>query len=101
MILGRHVLTAMVLRLMWTCASVPVLRGPRIMDWCLGLLLRWLTMEIGDAIGIRRATLSLIVVAAMVVGMRILSAHRLRNIWNNLHSTGNYTSRTSAPGRIG
>ena len=93
--------STMLLRLMR--ASTCIIRclwSTAIMYWLLLLLLWRLTMQVRYTVRIGRRLVSLVCVTAVVVWMTVLSASRLRNIWNNLHASGHNTSRSAAPSGI-
>lgn len=92
---------ATMVRLMGTSTSVTVLWRSAIVKRCLGLLLRWLTVEVWHAIWIRRSSLGLVVMALVVVRMTVLTASRLRNVWHNLHPPWYHTSWTPTSSGVG
>jgi hypothetical protein len=57
-------------------------------------------MEIRDTIGTGCTTVGVRVVTLEGVRMTILTASRLRNVWDDLHATRHSTSRTTAAGSI-
>ena len=87
-------------RLMRSSSRIALLRRTAIVYRRLSLLLGWLTMKIWHAIRVRRRTLWLIVVAAIVVRMTVLATSRLRHVRNDLHTARNDTSRSSASSSI-
>lgn len=76
-------------------SSIALLRRSSIVDRCLRLLLGWLAVEIGNTIRIGRSALGLVVMPAKIVWMTIIAASWLRDVRNDLHTTGNDTSWTS------
>ena len=92
---------SVLLRLMWPSSGVAtLLRGTTIMHRRLGLLLRWLPVEVRNAIRVCWRALRLIVVSSVVFGMTILASSRLRYVWDDLHSAWNNTCGSSTSSSI-
>ena len=87
-------------RLMGSSSRIALLRRTAIVYGRLRLLLGRLTMKIWHAIRICRRTLWLIGVSSIIVRMAILTSGRLGHVRNNLHTTGNDTSRPSTSSSI-
>ena len=89
-------MASMLRRLMGPGPSIALLRRSSVMNGCLRLLLRWLAVEVGNTIGVGRRALRLVVVSAKIVWMPIVAASWLRDVWNDLHATGDNAGRPSA-----
>ena len=97
----RRLMSSMLLRLMRASSGIAsLLRGATVMHRRLGLLLGRLPMKIWDAIWICGRTVRLIVMSPIIVRMTILAAGRLRDIWNNLHTTWNHACGPSTTSRV-
>lgn len=74
--------------LVWACSAIGLLGRTREMDRGLSLLRMWLSVLIWHTVSIRRRSLLVVVVSAVVVvWMSPLAASRLRNVGDHLHST--------------
>lgn len=81
------------LRLLWSDASITSSRRPSIVHGDSALRLRRLSVRL--TIGLSRRLVSTRIVTTIVVGMAVVATGWLRDIWNNLHTTGDDTSGSS------
>lgn len=92
----RGRMTAMRLRLVGSSSSITMLRRVCVVHRRLGLLLRWLAMQIRYTIRVRRCSLWLVVVSPIIIRVTVLTAGGLRHIWHDLHPSRNNTSWAAA-----
>jgi hypothetical protein len=89
-------------RLLWASATIghAARRVSCVVKRSLCLLLRRLAMEVRHAVRVSRSPLGLVGVLPEVVWMSPLTTGRLRDIWNYLHSSRDYTCWPATPGSI-
>jgi hypothetical protein len=87
--------------LVGACATVSGLGSGREVHWGLGDGSgSWLAVQVGNTVCTTTGTVGVRVVTLESLGVAVLAAGGLRNVWNNLHTTRDSTGRTAAASGI-